>query len=273
MHRTLSGKEKRRMDIQFFQIDAFTDRVFAGNPAGVCFLNRWLEDPILRSIAAENNLSETAFLIPADNQYELRWFTPKVEVDLCGHGTLASAHAVFEYVRPQARQVDFQTKSGMLSVQRRDDLLLMDFPARRPEPCLPPARLAEILGVPPVQTLRSRDLLVVYEEEEQIRRLTPDMEKLAALDYFAVIVSAPGKNSDFVSRFFAPKVGVPEDPVTGSSHCTLIPYWSERLGKKQLHALQLSERGGELFCLDQGDRVSIGGRAVTYLSGTIRIQP
>jgi len=261
------------MDIQFFQIDAFTNRVFAGNPAGVCFLSRWLEDPILQSIAAENNLSETAFLVPADDHYELRWFTPKVEVDLCGHGTLASAFAVFEYVKPQARRVDFQTQSGMLSVERRGDLLMMDFPARRPEPCPPPDQLAEILGIPPGQTLRARDLMVVYEEEEQIRNLKPDMERLAGLDCFAVIATAPGKNSDFVSRFFAPKVGVSEDPVTGSSHCTLIPYWSERLGKKELHALQLSERGGELFCLDQGDRVSIGGRAVTYLSGTIRIQP
>ncbi|MCJ7833720.1 MAG: PhzF family phenazine biosynthesis protein [Deltaproteobacteria bacterium] len=259
------------MDIRFYQIDAFTDRVFAGNPAGVCFLNEWVKDPILQSIAAENNLSETAFLVPAGTRYELRWFTPKVEVDLCGHATLASAFAVFEYVKPEAGRVDFQTKSGQLSVERREDLLIMDFPSRRPEPCPPPDHLDEILGIPPVQTFRARDLLVVYEEEEQIRGLQPDFEKVAALDCFAVIVTAPGKNSDFVSRFFAPKVGVPEDPVTGSAHCTLIPYWSERLGKKELHALQLSERGGELFCIDQGDRVSIGGKAAAYLSGTIRI--
>ncbi len=260
------------MDIPFYQIDAFTDRVFAGNPAGVCFLDRWLEDSILQSIAAENNLSETAFLVPAGNRYELRWFTPKVEVDLCGHGTLASAFAVFEYINPQAGRVDFQTKSGLLSVERQGDLLTMDFPSRRPEPCPPPDQLAEILGIPPVQTLRARDLVVVYEEEDQVRRLQPDLARVAALDTFAVIVTAPGKNSDFVSRFFAPKVGVPEDPVTGSAHCSLIPYWSERLGKKQLHAFQLSERGGELFCLDQGDRVSIGGKAAAYLSGTIRIE-
>ena len=260
------------MDIPFYQIDAFTDRVFAGNPAGVCFLDRWLEDSILQSIAAENNLSETAFLVPAGDFYELRWFSPKLEVDLCGHATLASAFAVFEYVKPQIQRVDFQTQSGLLSVTRQEDLLIMDFPARRAEPCSPPDQLDQILGIPPVKTFSSRDLLALYEEEDQVRRLQPDLEKMALLDTFAVIVTAPGKNSDFVSRFFAPKVGVPEDPVTGSAHCSLIPYWSERLGKKKLHAFQLSERGGELFCLDLGDRVSIGGKATAYLSGTIRIE-
>lgn len=269
--RSAARKEILNMNIRFYQIDAFTDRVFAGNPAGVCFLDEWLDDRILQSIAAENNLSETAFLVPADTRYDLRWFTPKVEVDLCGHATLASAFAVFEYIKPGAGRVDFQTKSGQLSVERQGDLLTMDFPARRPEPCPPPDHLAEILGIPPSQTLRARDLLVVYEEEDQVRRLQPDLERVAALEPFAVIVTAPGKNSDFVSRFFAPKVGVPEDPVTGSAHCSLIPYWSERLGKKELYALQLSERGGELFCLNQGDRVSIGGKAVAYLSGTIQI--
>ncbi len=259
------------MEIPFYQIDAFTARVFAGNPAGVCFLDQWLEDSLLQSIAAENNLSETAFLVPAGSRYDLRWFTPKVEVDLCGHGTLASAFAVFEYLNPQAGQVDFQTKSGLLSVERAGDLLTMNFPSRPPEPCPPPGQLAEALGIPSDRTLKARDLLVVYEEEDQVRQLQPDFERVATLDTFAVIVTAPGKHSDFVSRFFAPKAGIPEDPVTGSAHCSLIPYWSERLGRKKLHALQLSERGGELYCLDLGDRVSIGGRAVAYLSGTIRI--
>jgi PhzF family phenazine biosynthesis protein len=259
------------MDIRFYHIDAFADRVFAGNPAGVCFLNAWIEDPLLQSIAAENNLPETAFLVPADSHYELRWFTPKVEIDLCGHGTLASAFAVFEYVNPDARQVSFQTKSGRLMVERQGDLLIMDFPARRPEPCQPPAQINKIMGIAPAQTLRSRDLVVVYENEDNVRRLKPDLTGVAALDCFGLIATSPGKKSDFVSRFFAPAAGIPEDPVTGSSHCTLIPYWSERLGKKELHALQLSERGGELFCIDRGERVSIGGRAVTYLSGTIRV--
>jgi PhzF family phenazine biosynthesis protein len=259
------------MDIKFYHIDTFTDRIFSGNPAGVCFLNAWVEDTILQSIAAENNLPETAFLVQSGDHYELRWFTPRVEIDLCGHGTLASAFAVFEYVNPDARRVDFHTKSGRLSVERQGELLIMDFPSRKPVPCQPPDKIEEILGIPPSRTLRARDLLVVYEEEEQVRRLKPDMARVAALDCFAVIVTAPGENSDFVSRFFAPGAGIPEDPVTGSAHCTLIPYWSERLGKKELYALQLSERGGELFCADRGERVAIGGRAVTYMSGTIRI--
>lgn len=259
------------MDVRFYQIDAFADRVFAGNPAGVCFLDAWVEDRILQSIAAENMLPETAFLVQAGDHYDLRWFTPKVEIDLCGHATLASAFAVFEYFDPAARRVDFRTKSGKLSVERQGDLLRMDFPSRRPVPCQPPDRIGEILGLPPSQTLKARDLLAVYKHEDQVRRLRPDMARVAALNYFAVIVTAPGRKSDFVSRFFAPGAGIPEDPVTGSAHCTLIPYWAERLGKKELHALQLSERGGELLCADRGERVSIGGRAVTYLSGTIRI--
>jgi len=261
------------MEAKFYHVDAFTGRIFAGNPAGVCFLDAWVEDSILQSIAAENNLSETAFLVQVGTHYDLRWFTPKVEVDLCGHATLASAFCVFEYINPQSQRVDFMTKSGRLSVERQGDLLLMDFPTRRPQPCPMPDGLIEILGIPPSQTLQSRDLLVVYEQEEQIRRLQPDLERVAALEWMAMIVTAPGKESDFVSRFFAPKVGVPEDPVTGSSHCTLIPYWSERLGKKEMQALQLSRRGGELFCIDRGERVSIGGRAVLYLSGTIQIGP
>jgi PhzF family phenazine biosynthesis protein len=259
------------MDIRFYQIDAFADRVFAGNPAGVCFLDTWPDDRLLQSVASENNLSETAFLVQVGDAYELRWFTPKVEVDLCGHATLASAFAIFETEKPEARRVDFRTKSGILSVERHEDLLVMDFPARPPEPCEPPHDVARILGLPPCQVMRARDLLAVYEEEDEVQELAPDLARLAALDHLGVIVTAPGKKSDFVSRFFAPRVGVPEDPVTGSAHCTLIPYWSSRLGKKQLHALQLSERGGELFCFDKGERVAIGGRAVTYLSGTIRI--
>ncbi|MDA8087108.1 MAG: PhzF family phenazine biosynthesis protein [Nitrospiraceae bacterium] len=259
------------MNIRYYVIDAFSERVFGGNPAGVCFLDNWLEDRMLRSIAAENNLSETAFLVQRAGHYELRWFTPRTEIDLCGHATLASAYAVFEYVDKTGRRVEFETKSGRLSVERQEDLLMMDFPSRKPVPCPPPSNIAEILGLPPSLTLKSRDFLAVYEDERQIRRLTPDMEKVAALDFLGVIVTAKGEGSDFVSRFFAPKVGIPEDPVTGSAHCTLIPYWSWRLAKKKLHALQLSERGGELFCEDKGERVTIGGRAAAYLSGTIKV--
>ncbi|MEJ2606818.1 MAG: PhzF family phenazine biosynthesis protein [Anaerolineales bacterium] len=257
------------MEIPFYQIDAFTNEVFSGNPAGVCLLEEWLPEATLRSIAAENNLPETAFLVPQEKQYDLRWFTPKVEIDLCGHATLASGHVIFTYVDPQAQRAEFMSKSGRLSVERRDDLLFLDFPTRKAAVLDRPEGLDGILGASPTEVLASRDLMAVFEDEDQIRALTPDLDAVAALDYFALIVTAPGRNSDFVSRFFAPGAAIPEDPVTGSAHCTLIPYWSERLGKKELHAFQLSARGGELFCADRGERVSIGGRCVTYLTGSI----
>jgi len=257
------------MKIPFYQIDSFADEVFAGNPAGVCLLDKWIEDSVLQSIAAENNLPETAFLVRQTGHYDLRWFTPKIEIDLCGHATLASGHVIFEFVDPSAERVDFMSKSGNLSVERLDDLLLLDFPSRKPTPCERPDGIEAILGFSPSDILASRDMMVVFDDEETIRTMNPDLDAVAKLDYFALIATAPGKKSDFVSRFFAPGAGIPEDPVTGSAHCTLVPYWAERLGKKDLHAFQLSNRGGELFCKDRGDRVSIGGRSVTYLSGTI----
>lgn len=259
------------MKIPFHHIDAFTDRPFAGNPAGVCFLDSWLDDALLLSIAAENNLSETAFLVKGDGAYELRWFSPKIEIDLCGHATLAAAFAIFSHREPAAGSVDFLTKSGKLAVRREGDLLLMDFPSRKALPRTMPAGLVKVLGREPRDVLAARDLLVVYETEDEIRNLKPSIDGFLALDEFAVIVTAPGRKADFVSRFFAPKAGVPEDPVTGSSHCTLIPYWAERLGKGELHAVQLSARGGELFCRDRGARVTIGGRAVEYLSGVLTV--
>ena len=259
------------MEIPFYQIDAFANEVFRGNPAGVCLLDEWLEDEILQSIAAENNLSETAFLVQKENYYDLRWFTPKIEIDLCGHATLASGYVIFQYITPGLEQVEFKSKSGNLSVIKRDDLFFLDFPSRKPVPCKKPDGIDEILGQTPLEVLASRDLFAVFEDEEIIKKMNPDFDAISQLDYTAVIVTAPGKNSDFVSRFFAPKVGIPEDPVTGSAHCTLIPYWAERLNKKELLAFQLSERGGELFCANMEDRTAIGGRAVTYLSGTIYI--
>ena len=259
------------MKIPFHHIDAFTGRVFSGNPAGVCFLDSWLDDALLLSIAAENNLSETAFLVKRDGFYELRWFSPAIEIDLCGHATLAGAFAIFSHREPAAGSVDFLTKSGKLSVRRGGELLFMDFPSRKPTTCGFPVNLANVLGREPREVLAARDLLVVYETEEEIRGLKPEMDGILALEQFAVIVTAPGRKADFVSRFFAPKVGVPEDPVTGSSHCTLVPYWAERLGKRELHAFQLSARGGELFCTDRGERVTIGGRAVEYLSGELTV--
>jgi PhzF family phenazine biosynthesis protein len=257
------------MKIRLFQVDAFTDILFKGNPAAICPLESWLEEQLLQDIAAENNLSETAFFVKRDDHYELRWFTPKAEVDLCGHATLASADVIFNYLDPSADVVHFHTKSGLLSVARQGDLLVMTFPARPGIPREVPESLIEALGVEPVECLLARDYLAVFNSEDIVKAISPAMDKLAALDCLGVIVSAPGTRSDFVSRFFAPKVGVPEDPVTGSAHCTLIPYWAERLGKSRLHALQLSERGGELFCEHLGDKVTIAGRAVVFLEGFI----
>ncbi|MBI4875122.1 MAG: PhzF family phenazine biosynthesis protein [Acidobacteria bacterium] len=257
------------MKIPFYQVDAFTSRLFAGNPAGVCPLPEWLDDATMQSIAAENNLSETAFFVPRGDRYDLRWMTPEVEVDLCGHATLATAFVVFHHLSPERDAVAFDTQSGELVVRREGDLLAMDFPARPPLPLQPHERLVDALGTQPVQVLASRDYLVVYHDEEQVRTLQPDMDLVSGLDRFAVIVTAPGRDCDFVSRFFAPAQGVNEDPVTGSAHCTLVPYWAKRLHKSALHARQVSARGGELFCEDQGERVKIAGRAVLYLKGEI----
>jgi len=255
--------------IPIFQVDAFTGRLFAGNPAAVCPLETWLEDSQMQSIAAEINLSETAFFVRNGESYDLRWFTPACEVDLCGHATLASAFVVFEILDPAASLVRFQTRSGELRVSRDGDLLTMDFPARPPQPCNLSLALATALGKPPRELGAARDYLAVYDSEDDVRSLAPNMPAVAALDRFAVIVTAPGRDADFVSRFFAPAHGVDEDPVTGSAHCTLVPYWAERLGKTKLHALQVSARGGELWCELKGDRVTISGRAVRYLEGTI----
>jgi PhzF family phenazine biosynthesis protein len=257
--------------IPVFQIDAFTNKLFKGNPAAVCPLENWLDDRELQAIAAENNLSETAFFLPRDDHFELRWFTPGMEVDLCGHATLASAYVIFQFVNPMADCVRFQTKSGLLTVERQGDLLVMEFPSRPGKVCPMPEDLVEGLGVRPKEVLLSRDYLAVYESDAIVESLKPDMNRLLRLDCLGVIATAPGTDSDFVSRFFAPKAGVPEDPVTGSAHCTLIPYWARRLGKNELHALQVSARGGELFCKDLGDRVKIGGQAVTYLEGFINV--
>jgi PhzF family phenazine biosynthesis protein len=259
------------MKIPFYHIDAFAGKIFSGNPAAVCLLESWCNDITLQSIAAENNLSETAFLVPKTRDcYELRWFTPSVEIDLCGHATLASAFVIFSHVDLSISLVNFETASGLLSVKKSDSLLSMDFPSRVPLPIEMPPLLSQALGIEPAEVLKSRDLLAVFDRESMIRDMRPDFKLLKQInDSFAVIVTARGENSDFVSRFFAPNAGIPEDPVTGSAHCTLIPYWSKRLGKNRLHALQLSRRGGELFCEDAGDRVWISGNAVLYAQGEL----
>lgn len=255
------------MKIPLYQIDAFTSKVFSGNPAAVCPLQEWLDDKTMQAIAAENHLSETAFFVRQNDHYALRWFAPMVEVNLCGHATLASAFVIFNYLETHTSRVLFHTRSGPLTVDRERELMAMDFPARRAEPCATPELLVRALGKQPKQVYRSRDYMAVFEAEAEIRSLVPDMNLLSLLDGLGVIVTAKGDQVDFVSRFFAPKVGVPEDPVTGSAHCTLIPYWAERLGKQKLHALQLSARGGELFCENLDDRVKIAGRAVRFFEG------
>ncbi|MEK7951028.1 PhzF family phenazine biosynthesis protein [Luteolibacter soli] len=260
------------MSIPYYQVDAFTDRLFGGNPAGVCLLTDWLPDHVLQSIAAENNLAETAFVIQRDSFFDLRWFTPELEVDLCGHATLASAHVIFRHLGYRGSVVRFQTRSGILSVSREEgERLTLDFPARPADLCDTPAALAAGLGATPVVTGKARDYLAVFESEEEVRHLKPDMAALARLDCLGIIATAPGVDCDFVSRFFAPGAGVPEDPVTGSAHCTLIPYWAGRLGRTKLHARQVSQRGGELFCEHRSDRVGIGGHAVTYSSGFLHV--
>ncbi len=257
------------MKIPLFQVDAFTSNVFYGNPAAVCPLEYWLDDHCLQSIAFENNLSETAFFVKKDNHYELKWFTPLAEIDLCGHATLATGHVIFDFLDSTIEKIDFSTKSGKLSVQKKNDLLAMDFPARNAKDCSIPDNLINGLKVQPSEVFLARDYLVVYDSEDIVQQLKPDMDLLSKLESEGVIVTAPGKKYDFISRFFAPKLGIPEDPVTGSSHCTLTPYWAEKLGKNQLKAFQMSKRGGEIYCENKGDRVTLLGKAVTYLKGTI----
>jgi PhzF family phenazine biosynthesis protein len=264
------------MLIPIYQVDAFAGALFRGNPAAICPLERWLDDETLQAIAAENNLSETAYYIPngvrQNGRYHLRWFTPAVEVDLCGHATLAAASVILELrTEIQSSQVVFDSRSGELAVTREGDLYVLDFPSRYPQECADDLVLFEALGARPAEFLRTGDCFCVFETEDQIRSLKPDMSKLAAVDCRGVIVTAPGKDCDFVSRFFAPRAGIPEDPVTGSAHTNLIPYWSRRLGKNKLFARQVSPRGGELWCEDRGARVGIGGHAVKYMEGQITV--
>jgi predicted PhzF superfamily epimerase YddE/YHI9 len=257
--------------ITYFEVDAFANQMFRGNPAGICPLEKWLDDALMQSIAAENNLAETAFFVPHDSDYELRWFTPTLEIDLCGHATLASAFILFSELGYRGNSVRFHSKSGPLTVSRSGDVLTLDFPSRPPGPCVVPEALVRGLGKKPNEILKARDYFAIFEKADGVRSLQPDFGLLGTLDE-KVIVTAPGDDCDFVSRFFAPTAGVNEDPVAGSAHCTLIPYWARRLGKTKLFARQLSKRGGELFCEDAGDRVRIGGNAVLYLRGEIELK-
>jgi PhzF family phenazine biosynthesis protein len=257
--------------IPYFEVDAFAGKLFQGNPAGVCPLAKWLDDGLMQNIASENNFTETAFFVPRGDDYDLRWFTPTVEIDLCGHATLASAFVLFSELGLRSDSVRFHSRSGPLTVSRNGDVLTLDFPSRPPLPCTVPKVLIDGLGKEPFKILKARDYFAVFDNEQDIRSLQPDFALLGTLDE-KVIVTAPGRDCDFVSRFFAPTAGVNEDPVTGSAHCTLIPYWSQQLGKTKLFARQLSKRGGELFCEQAGDRVRIGGHAVLYLRGEIELK-
>lgn len=258
------------MKIQMYQVDAFSNQLFGGNPAAICPLERWLDKATMQAIAAENNLSETAFFIPYGNGFDLKWFTPTTEVDLCGHATLAAAHVIFNHLNYPKSVISFNSNSGLLMVSKTDDMLTLNFPANPPKPSIVTAEIIEALGKKPIEVYESFYQMAVFESEEDVLQLKPDFVKLAKMN--CMIVTAPSERADFVSRFFAPDKGINEDPVTGSAHTILTPFWAERLNRNPLHALQISERGGELWCeLLENDRVAISGKAVTYFEGTINI--
>ncbi len=271
------------IEIPIYQVDAFASKVFAGNPAAVCPLDAWLSDEVMQAIASENNLSETAFLVPrgasaegagaegAGAEYDLRWFTPAHEVDLCGHATLGSAYVVANHLNGGATEVRFHSRSGLLTVTREDELYTMDFPVLPPKRIDDDPAVAEALGAAPRELWDQMDMMAVFGSEAEVAALAPDMTKLVALDTRGVIATAPGETCDFVSRFFAPRAGIPEDPVTGSAHCITTPYWAERLGRNKLSARQISARGGALEVELRGERVLISGRVVPYMEGRIRV--
>ena len=259
------------MKLPLYQIDAFSSRLFGGNPAAVVLLDAWLPDETLQAIAAENNVAETAFVQPRETEAPLRWFSPAVEISLCGHATLATAHVLFKYHFPAARRLSFSTLSGILGVSRDGERLSLDFPSTPGRAVAVPPILGEALGATPREALVSRDLMAVFDTEAEVRTLAPDFGRIAAIDTFGVIATSPGDDVDYVFRFFGPRAGIPEDPATGSAHCTLVPYWAGRLGKTRLEATQLSPRGAEFACALNGDRVAIAGRTVEYLRGEIEV--
>ena len=260
------------MRIPIYQIDAFSSQPFKGNPAAVCPLEDWLPDEVMQSIAMENNLSETAFFVKNEDQYDIRWFAPKIEIDLAGHPTLATAHVIFNEMNHQGDSITFNSKIGdTLDITRKKDIISMNFPSRPPKKIYKKELIEEAIGVEVEEFYENRDGLAVVANEEIVTNLSPSMDKISKLDYIGLIVTSRGENVDFVSRFFAPQIGVPEDPVTGSAHCELIPLWAEKLNKNKLTAKQLSSREGTLYCEYLNDRVIIGGEAVTVLSGELII--
>jgi len=262
------------LKLQIFQVDAFTSAAFGGNPAAVVPLDEWLPEHTMLKIGAENNLSETAFFVKEGDRYHIRWFTPTIEVNLCGHATLATSHVIFNELKLEDAFIPFHSdRSGELNVEKHGDRLVLDFPAYPLEKIAHSNELAKAVGITPAEVWESQGNMVFLraENEEEVRGLEPDMHALTQIGYDEVIVTAPGDDCDFASRMFAPRIGIPEDPVTGAIHCTLIPYWAEELGKDKLFARQVSKRGGELFCELAGKRVRIGGNAVTYLKGEIYV--
>jgi len=255
-----------------YQIDAFAEKQFEGNPAAVIPLDEWLPDVVMQAIAEENNLAETAFFVPFEDGHHIRWFTPREEVKLCGHATLASAYVLFNFLGSKEQILSFESLSGTLFVSKTDDLLTLNFPVQSPMVCDMPPLLAAGLGKAPLECLKHDDYIAVFESEGDVLGIAPNHEALKQLDSRGVIVTAPSSEFDFVARFFAPKLGIPEDPVTGSACTQLMPYWSNRLGKSQLRAKQVSSRGGKLLCEINEDRVLISGSAVTYMEGTIEIK-
>ena len=258
------------MAIKYFVVDAFANEQFKGNPAGVCLLEEELKPSLMQRIAFENNLSDTAFVWKKDGEYYLRWFTPKEEIPLCGHATLGTGYVLFEVLGVQEDKIDFHTQSGIVSIEKKGDTFWLDFPVKEIEKCEAPEILREAIGVDYQETFVSRNLIVILESEEQVANLQPNFDALKKINHIhGVVVTAPGNCCDFVSRFFIPNTGITEDPVTGSTHTELMPYWTKRLGKDHLKARQLSQRGGDLECILDGDRVRIGGQAVLYLTGEI----
>ncbi len=258
------------MNFKFYQVDAFTSKVFAGNPAAIVPLENWIDDELMQSIAMENNLSETAFFVKENSYYHIRWFTPVNEVDLCGHATLASSFVIFNFIEKESNNIKFISKSGELIVTKENDLISLDFPSNPPKKIDSFELIENAFQQKPVEVLQGGNYtLIIFDNENFIRNAKPNFELIKKIDPHGVIISSKGYNADFISRMFAPNEGIDEDPVTGSSHTVLVPYWTEKLGKKNFRALQLSKRGGELFCENLGNRVKISGKAVLYATGDL----
>ena len=258
--------------MRIYQVDAFTDHLFGGNPAAVIPLESWLNDDLMQQIALENNLSETAFIVQQNEQFSIRWFTPEIEVDLCGHATLAAAHVAYTYLKHDKPSIKFQYQGGTLEVFNKGELLEMDFPSTIGKSNGIDNDLINAMGAAPLNCVKARDLLLDYESESIVQSLQPNFAELKKLDVLGIIATAPGDEVDFVSRFFAPSAGIDEDPVTGSAHCMLVPYWAGKLDKNILTARQISKRGGQLFCQNLGERIRIAGKAVTYMTGELYVK-